>query len=214
MRTILIVLSFMTCSFLQAQTFFNGDIHQVDLDIMESNNSCFEGFTLEEIEVLKIFHSALTKFDLQDQYKMVGIFIQGESQGVYILHNKVYYQILPATIETYSDLTQKRFLLMRHHRYRQPQLVLYEETLKNGVAFDFFQDHFRVSNYRNSLPVGKQYAYNLLEDKVKIEEAEIIAIDANQPLSYSDTVEVINRNINQYEGFIIERSDSTSVVRQ
>lgn len=208
------VFSFLLGVSLIGQTFFTGDIHQVDIDIMEMNNSSFQDFTKEEVEVLWIFHRALVKFDLQEKYKMVGVFIEGKSQGVYVVIDKKHYQILPATVETYSDLSSKRFLLMRHHEFRQPQLILYEETLKNGVAFDFFQDHFRVYNYRNSLPVGQQTEYDLTSDNIITTEARIVPLTDKSQLIYADTVEVLNREINTYEGFIVERSDSTSVIQQ
>ena len=195
-----------------AQTYFQGDVHQVDLDIMETTNSCFRDFGRQEIDYLLIFDQALRRYDLHNQYKMIGIFKGQNALGVFMLIDKKYYQIMPGTIETYSDIPQSRILLMRHHNYGTFQLVQLDESLKNGVSLELRDKVFMVSNYRNGLPNGKQYVYNLITDEITTKTANIVPVvggDLSQ--MWSDTIEVMNQAIQTNEGFIVERTDSTSV---
>jgi len=198
----------------RSQVFFKGDVHQVDLDIMEKNSTCFQSFTEQQIDFLLIFDQAIRMYDLREEYKLTAVFQDKACKGIYFVIDKMYYQVLPATVETFSDLPQKRFLLMNHYRDGHFQLTQMEETLKNGVSFELIPNTFKVLKYRNGLPAGKQAYYSLIDDNHTFNTVDIVVLNGSAQQMFADTIEVLNPGTNLMEGFISERSDSTSVIRQ
>ena len=197
---------------LSAQSFFNYPINVIDLDILETDNTCFQGFNQEQIDMLFLIDVFIQKFELSKDFKLVGIIGEEGSEGIFISMDSMFYSIINSTDFNLKKKIESRFLFMKHHRTGQFQLAQYKEGFKSGYVIDVYNDKLRIEQWKNNLPYGTQRQFDVVTGKFNSQEARIVPIVDGQPAMFSDTFNTVDLATYVENFYITERDDSTSII--